>query len=198
MDTSIQERKMENEMNAKSNYANNNNKNNNNPGTVTIEGGYATLQYKRRLPHSPELIWKAITDPKEVTVWFNTTAKIDARPGGTLEYIAVPVGFRRTGRILAWDPPRVFEHEWHIDPHPQFPKGDTESVIRWELVRDSNDTIVTMTHRRLAKDTSLRFAVGWHAFLDRLAVRLNGENLPDQKERSAAVAGLYTAQYAAQ
>jgi uncharacterized protein YndB with AHSA1/START domain len=170
---------------------------NNEIGAVTIEGDYATLRYERRIPHPTEVVWKAITDPKEVAAWFNTSAKIDARPGGTIEYISVPVGFRRTGHILVWDPPRIFEHEWHIDPHPQFPNGDTESVVCWELVRDANGTIVTMTHRRLAKDTSLRFAVGWHAFLDRLGAQLNGENLPDQKERSAAVAGLYTAQYAA-
>lgn len=41
-------------------------------GTVTIEGGYATLTYERRLPHSPEAVWNAITDPKELAAWFNT------------------------------------------------------------------------------------------------------------------------------
>jgi uncharacterized protein YndB with AHSA1/START domain len=171
---------------------------NNQIGKVTFEGNYATLRYERRFPHPPEKVWKAITDPNQVSQWFSTTAKIDARLGGTLEYISVPVGFRRTGRILEWNPPYVFEHEMRVDPHPQLPKGDAESVVRWQLVRDGNDTIVTATHSRLAKDSSLRFAIGWHSFLDRLAAQLNGENLPDHKERSAAVAGLYSAQYAAQ
>jgi uncharacterized protein YndB with AHSA1/START domain len=167
-------------------------------GKVTFEGNYATLRYERYFPHPPEKVWKAITDPEEVSQWFSTTAKIDARLGGTLEYIAVPVGFRRTGSILEWNPPHVFEHEMHVDPHPQLPKGDPESVIRWELARHDYDTIVTVTHSRLVKDTSIRFAIGWHSFLDRLAAQLNGENLPNHKERSAAVAGLYSAQYAAQ
>jgi uncharacterized protein YndB with AHSA1/START domain len=167
-------------------------------GKVTFEDGYATLQYKRRFLHPPEKVWKVITDPKEVSQWFSTTAKIDARLGGTLEYISVPVGFRRTGRILVWNPPHVFEHEMHVDPHPQLPKGDAESVVRWELARDGNDTIINATHSRLTKDSSLRFAIGWHSFLDRLAAQLNGEHLPDHKERSAAVAGFYSAQYATQ
>ncbi len=165
---------------------------NNQIGTVTIEGGYATLRYERRLPHPPEAVWKAITDPKEVSGWFSTTAKIDARPGGTLEYISVPVGFRRTGRILIWNPPRVFEHEWHIDPHPQLPNGEAESVICWELVQDAaGNTVLTVTHRRLTKANGLRFAPGWHAFLDRLAAQLSGEELPNLMERIAAVKGLY-------
>ena len=172
-------------MNAKSDDANK-------VGTVTIEGGYATLRYERRLPHSPEMVWKAITDPLEVAVWFNTSAKIDPRPGGTIEYISVPAGMRRTGRILVWDPPRIFEHEWRIDPHPQLPNGEAESVIRWELVRDTGHTILTVTHRRLTKESGLRFASGWHAYLDRLAAQLDGEKVPDYIERVAAVKGLYT------
>jgi uncharacterized protein YndB with AHSA1/START domain len=163
-------------------------------GTVTIEGDHVTLKYERRLPHAPEAVWGAITDPKEVGVWFSTTAKIDARPGGTLEYISIPVGIRRTGRILVWNPPRVFEHEWHIDPHPQLANGETESVIRWELVKDAGHTMLTMTHSQLTKANGLRFAPGWHAFLDGLAAQLNGENLPDLMERIAAVKGFYLTQ----
>jgi uncharacterized protein YndB with AHSA1/START domain len=65
-------------------------------GTVAIEGKYATLRYERRLHHLPEVVWKAITDPKQVSIWFSTTAKIDPRPGGSLEYVSMPVGFLRT------------------------------------------------------------------------------------------------------
>jgi uncharacterized protein YndB with AHSA1/START domain len=167
---------------------------NNQIGTVTMEDDHVTLKYERRLPNTPEAVWEAITDPKEVSVWFSTTAKIDARPGGTLDYISIPVGIRRTGRILVWNPPRVFEHEWHIDPHPQLVNGETESVIRWELVKDADHTILTVTHSRLTKANGLRFASGWHAFLDRLAAQLNGENLPDLMERIAAVKGFYPTQ----
>jgi uncharacterized protein YndB with AHSA1/START domain len=167
---------------------------NNRIGTVTIEGGYATLRYERRLPHPPEVVWKAITDPKQVSIWFSTTAKIDARPGGTLEYISVPVGFCRRGRILAWNPPCIFEHEWHIDPHPQLPDGEAEAVIRWELVRDGDSsTILTMTFSRLTKPTALGFALGMHAFLDRLAAQLDHRALPDWMETHDAAKGFYPA-----
>jgi uncharacterized protein YndB with AHSA1/START domain len=115
--------------------------------------------YKRHLPHPLEVVWRVITDPKELAVWFNTKATIDARTGGAIYFISEPAGFHTTGRILTWDPPRVFEHEWHIDPHPQLPDGEFESVIRWELVEgEHSSTLLTVTPKRLTKGTALGFA----------------------------------------
>ena len=148
----------------------------------------------RRLPHPPKVVGEAITAPEQVSVWFSTIAKIYARPGGTIEYISVPIGFRRTGRILAWNPPRIFEHEWYIDPHPQLPNGEKKTVIRWGLVENTGHTILTLTHSHLTKANGLRFAPAWHAFLDCLAAELDHEKLPDLMKRIAAVKGLYPAQ----
>jgi uncharacterized protein YndB with AHSA1/START domain len=149
-------------------------------GEVIIEGDYATLKYERQLAHSCEEVWKAITDPKELETWLNKKAVIDGRNGGTIDFITWPAGFHTTGRILVWDPPRVFEHEWHTSPHPQLPNGEAEAVIRWELVRDGDSsTILTLTFSRLTKPTALRFASGVHAFLDRLAAQLDHRSLPE-------------------
>jgi len=38
-------------------------------GTVTIEEEYATLRYERRLFYPREIVWEAITDPKEIFKW---------------------------------------------------------------------------------------------------------------------------------
>ena len=38
-------------------------------GEVTIEDEYGTLKYERRLSHPREIVWKAITDPKEIFGW---------------------------------------------------------------------------------------------------------------------------------
>lgn len=163
-------------------------------GIVTIEGGYATIRYERRLAHAREAVWKAITDPKELAAWFNTKAVIDGRQGGKIDFVSAPAGFHTTGRVLVWDPPRAFEHEWHIAPHEQLPNGESEAVIRWEVVRDGDsNTILIVTFSRLTKSTTLGFAPGMHAFLDRLAARLDHKALPDWMERYAAVKGSYPA-----
>src|SRR5919198_5546272 len=161
-------------------------------GEVIIEGDYATLKYERQLAYPREVIWKAITDPKELAMWFNNKAIIDGRNGGSVDFVTGPAGFHTTGRILVWDPPRVFEHEWHIAPNPQVPKGEPEAVIRWELMRDGDsNTILNVTYSRLTKHTALRFAPGTHAYLDRLAAHLDHKVLPDWMERYAAVKGFY-------
>jgi uncharacterized protein YndB with AHSA1/START domain len=162
-------------------------------GTVNIEGDYATLRYERLLSHPREVIWKAITDPKELAVWMNTKAVIDGRKGGNIDFVNIISGFHTTGSILVWDPLRVFEHEWHIAPNPSLPDGEPEAVIRWELKQDSdsNNTILTLTHSQITKSTSSRFAPGWHAYLDRLEASLDNEVLPDWMQRFAAVRELY-------
>jgi uncharacterized protein YndB with AHSA1/START domain len=162
-------------------------------GIVTIEGEYATLRYERRVSHPREVIWKAITDSKELAGWMNTKAIIDGYNGGTIDFVNIVSGFHTTGRILAWDPQRVFEYEWHIAPNPSLPDGEPEAIIRWELKQDGNsgNTLLTLTHSRLTKSTSSRFAPGWHAYLDRLEASLNNEVTPDWMQRFAEVKGLY-------
>jgi uncharacterized protein YndB with AHSA1/START domain len=162
-------------------------------GTVTIEREYATLRYERRLSHPREAAWKAITDPKELTGWMNTKAVVDGRNGGTIDFVNTVSGFHTTGRILVWNPQHIFEYEWHIAPNPSLPNGEPESVIRWELKQDgdSNNTLLTLTHSRLTKSTSLRFAPGWHAYLDRLEASLNNAVPPDWMQRFTEVKELY-------
>jgi hypothetical protein len=73
-------------------------------GEVIIEGRYATLKYERRLAHPREVVWKAITDPRELALWFNNKAVINGRNGGSIDFVTGPAGFHTTGRILVWDP----------------------------------------------------------------------------------------------
>jgi uncharacterized protein YndB with AHSA1/START domain len=163
--------------------------------TVAIEGEYTTLRFERQLSYPSEIIWKAITDPKELVGWMNTNAVIDGRNGGTIDFVNTFSGFHTTGRIFVWNPLRVFEHEWHISPNPSLPNGESESVIRWELKQNSSlntKTLLTLTHSRLTKLTSSWFAPGWHAYLDRLEASLDNEVPPDWMKRFAEVKELYS------
>jgi uncharacterized protein YndB with AHSA1/START domain len=51
-------------------------------GAVVIEGEIATFVFRRRLPHPPETVWKALTDPSELSGWYMTKAAIYGRQGG--------------------------------------------------------------------------------------------------------------------
>ena len=159
-------------------------------GAVVMEGEGATLVFRRRLPHPPESVWKALTDSSDLAAWYMTKAVIDGREGGTIDFVAGPSRLHVTGRILTWDPPNVFEHEWKVAPRPELPTGE-DAVIRWELRGDGDGTILHLEHGRLKRDTALGFAPGTHAFIDRLQAHLDGKPLPSWQERYQQVAPDY-------
>jgi uncharacterized protein YndB with AHSA1/START domain len=159
-------------------------------GAVVVEGEMATLRFERRLEHPPEAVWRALTDPAELSRWYMTQATIDGRVGGSIEFHAGPSQLHVTGRILSWVPSRIFEHEWKVAPTPDLPSGE-DAVIRWELRPDGPGTILHLTHTRLNKRTALGFAPGTHAFLDRLEAQLSGAPPPNWQERYTSVAPHY-------
>jgi uncharacterized protein YndB with AHSA1/START domain len=153
-------------------------------GFIEVNGGLATLTFKRRLTHPIEEVWAAITDPKQRGEWFGATV-IDGRPGGTIEMVAEgpPVSRQQrtiTGRILVWDPPHVFEHEWN---QPLVENG----VVRYELVAEADGTLLTFTHRGLSVSNAQGYISGTHAFLDRLTAHLEGVELPEWQQRFGEV-----------
>ena len=140
------------------------------------------------------MVWKAITDPKEIFRWLPDYKGIfDGNSGSAIDLVNTVSGSHVTGNILVYDLHRVFEYEWQISPNPgRFPHGEPESVIRWELKQDGDsDTLLVVTHSRLTKSTALRLATGWHAYLDRLEAILNNQVPPDWARRFAEVKELY-------
>jgi uncharacterized protein YndB with AHSA1/START domain len=162
------------------------------PGQVLVEGETATLSFRRRLAHPPEAVWEALTDPAQLRQWFMTVAKIDGRPGGSVNMVSGPARFEWTGAILAWEPPRLYEYEWNVAPRTELPQGE-RSIVRWELQPQEGGTLLTLTHSRLTRGTALGFAPGTHAFLDRLEAQLAGQTLPDWMRRYQEVAPAYPA-----
>lgn len=159
-------------------------------GRVVGEGERASLVFRRRLVHPPEAVWRALTDPDELSNWYMTKATIDGREGGSIDFLAGPSRLRVTGRILRWEPPLVFEHEWKVAPRPELPTGE-DAVIRWELRRDGEGTLLHLEHKNLNRMTALGFAPGTHTFLDRLVAQLARQPVPNWQERYGQVASQY-------
>lgn len=87
-------------------------------------------------------------------------------------------------------PPRVLEYEWNVAPVPEMPRGE-RAIFRYELVPDGDSTRVTVTYRRITKETARGFLPGLHVFLDRLEAQLDGAALPDWVERFGQVRAEY-------
>jgi uncharacterized protein YndB with AHSA1/START domain len=163
-------------------------------GTIAIEEKYGTIKFERRLKHTKEIVWKAITDQKEIFRWLpDYKGTFDGYKDGSIDLLNVVSGSHVTGNILVCDIQSVFEHEWHIAPNQMFPKGEPESIIRWDLKQDGeSNTFLTVTHSNLTKSTALTFAPGWHAYLDRLEAILDNQVPPNWAHRFAEVKELYS------
>ena len=159
-------------------------------GAVITSGDKATLVFRRRLDHPPEVVWKALTDTSELSKWYMTKATIDGREGGSIDFISGPSRLHVTGRILVWKPPIIFEHEWKVESRGELPSGE-DAIIHWELRRDGEGTILHLEHRQLNTQTALGFAPGTHAFMDRLEAHLSKQPLPNWQERYQKVAPAY-------
>lgn len=157
-------------------------------GALIPDGGSTTLRFERRLPHPIDAVWAAITEPDARARWFGPT-RIDARRGGLIDTTPddppVPEAMKRVrGRILVWDPPHVFEHEW-VQPIVE------AGVVRYELRAEGRATILTFTHRGLAPGNARGFIPGMHAYLDRLRATLDGTPIPDWSDRIAELRPTY-------
>jgi uncharacterized protein YndB with AHSA1/START domain len=148
-------------------------------GVLVDDGDCATLIFRRVYRHTPEHVWDAISTAEGLRAWLLCThAIIEGRVGGRIEMVSGPAGHRSTGKILAWEPPRVLEYEWNVAPTPEMPRGE-RAIFRYELSREAESTHVLVTYRRITKQTARGFLPGLHAFLDRLEAQLDGQPLPD-------------------
>jgi uncharacterized protein YndB with AHSA1/START domain len=147
-------------------------------GTGIAPPGAAVLTFERFLRHPPETVWNALTDPEQLREWFLTEAQIEGRAGGAIDLTTGPTRVHATGRILAWEPPRLYEYEWNVAPVSGIPHGE-RSFVRWELTPVPGGTRLVLVHRGLTMQTADNFRHGYPGFFDRLTALLDRRPLPD-------------------
>ncbi|HZP28474.1 MAG TPA: SRPBCC family protein [Acidimicrobiia bacterium] len=130
-------------------------------GELARDGEQWTLTFTRRLDHSPEKVWRAVTEPQHLAVWFPQKIVGEMRAGAPLRFES-SVGEGFDGEMLAFDPPTLMEMTWG---------GDR---LRIELRPDGDGTVLTVTDTFGELGKAARDAAGWHECLDRLAAELAG------------------------
>ncbi|GAA3262230.1 SRPBCC domain-containing protein [Nonomuraea helvata] len=129
--------------------------------------GRTTLHMQRHLPHPPEKVWRAITDPQHLAHWFPATVTID---GDHITY-----AFGPDGHITENNPPHVFAHTW----------GDDE--LRWEIHPDgATASILTLTHTFTDHHGAASFATGWHTCIRALRATLDDRPTPHTADKQPA------------
>jgi uncharacterized protein YndB with AHSA1/START domain len=161
--------------------------------TIERQGEFATLVLRRFLRHPPSVVWRALTDPEQLREWYLTTGVVEGRAGGKVDLVTGRSSVHATGRILTWDPPRVYEHEWNVKKEESSFRSGEQTVVRWELTPREGGTLLVLTHRGLHRKTAEVFRHGLPGFLDRLEALLDGRPLPDwdQAVRDSRRAGAH-------
>ena len=129
----------------------------------TVDGRPA-LRIERRLRHSVERVWRAVTAPDELARWF--VAEVPWTPEAGEEFEA---GGER-GRITELEPSRVLAWTWGSERY------------RFELTADGADaTTLVFTHVFNPElGPGWQHAAGWETYFNRLDAHLAGGYLSEE------------------
>ncbi|MEO8540422.1 MAG: SRPBCC domain-containing protein, partial [bacterium] len=133
-----------------------------------------SIRYDRTSKHSAERLWRAITDPTEVTSWMQYPATVDLRVGGDYR-----VDFSKTnsglldGVIVAIEPARLLRYAW----------GTT--IVEWTIEPAAQGCKHTFLQTGLPDrgPGEEQLVAGWHAWFDDLDTFLDGRSLPPLSDR---------------
>jgi uncharacterized protein YndB with AHSA1/START domain len=122
-----------------------------------------TLTIEREMPHAPEKIWRALTQPALIAEWL---MKNDFQPvvGHKFKLRADPVP-QWDGiidcEVLIVEPSRKLSYSWST--------MGMETLVVWTLVATQTGTLLRMEHSGFRHEANYRGAqYGWKGFLDAL------------------------------
>ncbi|CAN5244887.1 hypothetical protein BH10PSE1_BH10PSE1_25450 [soil metagenome] len=134
------------------------------------------IRFARRLRHSPERVWKALTTPEGLACWL-AEAEIEPVPGGKMELNFrqpdndfmpdTPENRRQSNEILTVQPYTLFEHTFGSNP---------DSVVSWRLTPDGDGTHIVLLHSIPASWEGGRKNVlaGWQHHMEGLEEAIHG------------------------
>lgn len=131
-------------------------------GTLETIDGRRALRFERFLPHASERVWRAVTEPEELSAWFVATPPWTPSPRETFEAHGQP------GRITTLEAPRVIAWEWGQERYSfeLHPEGDGCKLVFLHFFDES-------------MGPGGQHAAGWESYLNRLDALLAGGELSE-------------------
>jgi uncharacterized protein YndB with AHSA1/START domain len=132
---------------------------------IEKDGEKWTLVLVRELRHSPENIWKALTDPAQLREWAPFDADGSLGTAGArlkLTTVGAPQLHVTETAVTRADAPHLLEYNW--GDHP----------MRWELEAVGRGTRLTLW-TTIPKGYIAMGAAGWHLCFDVLDYLLDGQ-----------------------
>jgi uncharacterized protein YndB with AHSA1/START domain len=122
---------------------------------VRKDGEKWTLVLVRELRHSPEKVWKALTDPASLREWapFDADRSLAAVGPVRLSTVGTPAPQVSDTQVTRAEAPKLLEYRW----------GDND--MRWQLEPLGDGTRLTLWHN-IDRGFIAMGAAGWHICLD--------------------------------
>jgi uncharacterized protein YndB with AHSA1/START domain len=125
-------------------------------GKLEIIDGRPALRFERRLPHSVERVWRAVSEPDELDAWFV------ARPEWTPAVGETFTAMEQDGEITDVEPPSLLAWRWGGE------------LFRFELEADGDGCRLRFTHVFDERKYGAQHAAGWEVHFGRLDSLLAG------------------------
>jgi uncharacterized protein YndB with AHSA1/START domain len=153
-------------------------------GTLEPAGSSWRLEFSRLLPHPPDKVWRALTEPEHLAAWFPTEINGPRTEGAALDFVfRHGEGPSMKGTMVTYDPPRLLEFRW----------GD--ETLRFELRAEEGSTELRFVNTFDELGKAARDAAGWHVCLELLALSLAGERPKESGDRWSQVHPVYVKRF---
>jgi uncharacterized protein YndB with AHSA1/START domain len=130
-----------------------------------------SLVFERRMPHPPEKIWRALTEPQLIEQWLMRN-DFEARVGSRFTFRAMPLpGWSGVVNceVLTIDAPRKLAYRWGDGTESD---SGLKTIVTWTLTPlDDGKTLVRMEQsgfREADMGAHKRMGGGWPHILERL------------------------------
>lgn len=130
-------------------------------GTLTRAGDDWKLTFTRRFDHSPDKVWRAVTEEAHLAKWFPQKIEGQWKAGAELRF-EMEGGDGFEGEVVQFDPPAVVEFMWGADR------------LRIEVRPDGDGTVLILTDTFAELGKAARDGAGWHECITRLGADLDG------------------------
>lgn len=139
--------------------------------------GRHVIVWTRRLSHSPERVWRAITEQNEVGEWARGNWQFEPHIGGAMQLCldnSRPLDERVSdpGVVTAYEPPNLLE--FRVGAYDADSEQDGEHILRWSVQPESAGCVLGFSDtfepgRRVRNG----IVCGWQYMLDQLELHLS-------------------------
>ncbi len=140
----------------------------------TARGQTETLTFEFELRHSPQKVWRALTDPKLLTEWLLPAVGFDLTPGAAFTFQAPPLpewDGTVNCRCLEIVPNEKLSWSWVV--------GDLDTVVTFTLTPTDSGTSLSLVQTGFKSDQKRNFGgarYGWKLMGNRLIELLDSDS----------------------